>query len=360
MAQPRISRIALSLLPPAAPGGAGRIMVAAEADGGPVGWAACGYHGDRWTDIERLARAVVGTVPTHTTRRHEALGLAGEPLRLQKGDLGGAGALDNAVLDLAARCAGVPLALWLGGTHNARVAVADRLRWADAPADLAGEARVRALVERVETRVARHGFATLTVACNDADPEQLVTLLTALRRAFGSRLALRLDMTALPAAAARPLVGPARDLAVSALIEPGIDVSVGPERTLVPIAVTACPEHGGILRGGVAQIMRILTNHNGGAVVALRLAALARVFQSEVLLGAGSGLAVEAALLGQLARATPADLQPLDLGPDPVVAATDGVTIVDGVLELPDGPGLGIAPDPALLARAERRAEIAA
>src|SRR5579864_8111084 len=109
MAQPRISRIALSLVPPATPGGAGRIVVAVEAAGGPVGWAACGDHGDRWANLERLARAVVGTTPSDTTRRHQALGLAGEPLNLQRGDLGGAGALDNAVLDLAARLAGVPL-----------------------------------------------------------------------------------------------------------------------------------------------------------------------------------------------------------------------------------------------------------
>jgi L-alanine-DL-glutamate epimerase-like enolase superfamily enzyme len=360
MSYPKIARVVLSLLPPAAPGGPQPIVIAVEAAGGPVGWSACGYHGDRWAGLERLARAVIGTVPSDTTRRHQALGLAGEPLSLQKGDLGGAGALDNAVLDLAARCVGVPLALWLGGTHNARVAVADRLRWTDAPADLTGETRVRALVERAEARVARHGFATVTVVCNGVEPDSLVALLTALRRAFGSRIDLRLDMTGLPAAAARPLVGPARELAVSALIEPGIDVSIGPERTLVPIAVSACPEHGGILKNGVAQIMRILTNHNGGAAVSLRLAALARVFQAEVLLGAGSGLAVEAALLGQLARATPADLQPLDLGPDPVAAATDGVTIAGGMLMLPDGPGLGIVPDPARLARAERRAEIAA
>src|SRR5258706_4478463 len=358
MTQPKISRVALSLLPPAAPGGNGRIIVAVEAADGPVGWSACGDHGSRWADLERLARACVGTVPSDTTRRHQALGLAGEPLGLQKGDLGGAGALDSAVLDLAARCAGVPLALWLGGTHNPRVAVADRLTWADAPAELTGEARVRALVERAETRVTRHGFATITLLCAGTEPDQIIALLTALRRAFGVRVDLRLELGPCPPAAAIPLVGPACDLGVSALIEPGIDVSVGPGRTKVPIAVSACPEHAGILRRGRAQIMRILTNHNGGAAVALRLAALARVFQSEVLLGAGSGLAVEAALLQQLARATPADLQPIDLGPDP--AAIDGVAITDGVLNLPDGPGIGIVPDPALLARATRRAEIAA
>jgi L-alanine-DL-glutamate epimerase-like enolase superfamily enzyme len=360
MPQPPISRISLFMLPPAATGGARRIVVAAEAAGGPIGWSACGDHDERWANLERLARAVVAMAPSDTTRRHQALGLAGDPLTLQKGDLGGLGALDNAVLDLAARCAGVPLSLWLGGTHNSRVAVADRLRWTDAPADRPGEARVRALVERAEGRIARHGFATITVACAGAEPDQLVALLTALRRAVGARVDLRLDLSALPAAAARPLVGPARDLAVSALIEPGIDVSVGPERTKLPIAVRACPEHAGILKSGVAQILRILTNANGGAAVALRLAALARVFQSEVLLGAGSGLAVETALLGQLARATPADLQPVDLGPDPLDGATDGVTIDGGFLTLPDGPGIGVVPDPALLARAERRAEIVA
>src|SRR5258707_2773149 len=199
MTQPKITRVALSLLPPAAPGGHGRIVVGVEAAGGPTGGTAGGDHGSRWAALERLARAVVGMVPSDTPRRHQALGLAGEPLGLQRGDLGGAGALDSAVLDLAARCAGVPLALWLGGTHNPCVAVADRLTWADAPAELTGEARVRALVERAEARVARHGFATITLLCAGAEPDQLVALLTALRRAFGSRVDLRLDLGPCPA-----------------------------------------------------------------------------------------------------------------------------------------------------------------
>src|SRR5258706_13810160 len=105
MTQPKITRVALSLLPPAAPGGNGRIVVGVEAAGGPTGWSACGDHGSRWADLGRLAPAVVGTGPSDTPPRHQAPGLAGEPLGLQKGALGGAAAPDKAALDLRARCA---------------------------------------------------------------------------------------------------------------------------------------------------------------------------------------------------------------------------------------------------------------
>jgi glucarate dehydratase len=300
---------------------------------------------------------VLGTVPSDTTRRHETLGIGGAALTLE-GDLAAAGTVDNAVLDLAARGAGVSLSLWLGGHHRSRVAVADRLVWADAPAHLAGEARVRGLVERAQARVARHGFTTVSIVAEGAAPPDVIALLGALRQEFGERVRLRLDLIAYPTAAVRPLIGPARELGVTALVEPGVEVSVGPDRTTVPIAVSACPELAGILRAGVAQIVRIAPAQHGGAVVAQRIAAAARVFQAEVLPAGRTGLAIELALLGQLARALPADLQPLDVGPDP--AAIEGIAIVDGALSLPDGPGLGVSPDPALLARAERRAEIVA
>ena len=355
MTQPRLSAVSLRLLAPSGPGAPRRILVGAHADSGDAGWAVCPDAAQRRETLERLGRALLGQAPSETNRRHHALGLAGSP-HTQPGDLAPAGALDNAVLDLAARAAGVPLALWLGGHVRTRVPVADRLAWADAPTALAGAARVRWLVERAGARVARHGFAALTVVADGAEPPDVIALLGALRDAFDARVALRLELITFPNAAIGALVAPARALGVAALIEPGIAASTGPDRATVPIAVSVCPPLGEILRNGIAQIVRIASPQHGGAAVAQRLAALARIYQAEVLLAGTSGLAIEAALLGQLARAMPCDLQPLDLARDPTTL--DGIAITDGALVLPDGPGIGVVPDPALLTRAERLVEI--
>ena len=355
MSQPRITGVSVRLLPPATPRTPRCIVVAAHAETGQTGWAACPDHGERWATLERLGRALLGQAPSATNRRHQGLGLAGSPYT-EPTDLAPAGALDNAVLDLAARVAGVPLALWLGGHVRTRVPVADRLVWADAPSELTEAARVRWLVERAGARVARYGFAALTVVADEAEPPAVIALLGALRDAFEARVALRLELIRYPTAAIGALVAPARALGVAALIEPGVAASVGPDRATVPIAVSVCPPIGDILRDGIAQIVRIALPQHGGAALAQRIAALARINQAEVLLAGTSGLAIEAALLGQLARAMPCDLQALDIAPDP--AAHDAIGVADGTLALPDGPGIGLVPDPALLARAERTVEI--
>src|SRR5689334_4215111 len=117
----RVSNISLFQLPAAAPRTPRRIVVAVHADGA-TGWAICLDGRGCWETLERLAAGLLGQAPNETNRRHAMLGLAGPPLS-QTGDLAPAGALDNAMLDLAARLAGAPLALWLGGNAQPRVRI---------------------------------------------------------------------------------------------------------------------------------------------------------------------------------------------------------------------------------------------
>ncbi len=125
----------------------------------------------------------------------------------------------------------------------------------------------------------------------------------------------------------------------------------------VPLAVEPDPSLQRIMLGGLAQAVRLDPARHGGAALALRLAALLRVFQLELMLTGTLGHAIELALLGQLARATPTDLQPLDVGPDATALAP--LAVRDGQLVLPTGPGLGFEIDAAALARgALRRSEI--
>lgn len=343
-----ISHVSLFQLPPATARAPRRLVVAAHADG-VTGWAACPDARGRWEQLERLGALVLGQAPHETNRRHAALGLAGPPLT-QPGDLTAPGTLDNAVLDLAARVAGVPLALWLGGSAQPRARVADRVSWNDAPAKLADDAKIAWLTERATERVATHGFGALSVRPGKAPAPQLLNLLGRLRFAFGSRVTLRVDLSAgYPAAGTRALAGPVRELGVDLLILGGRSVLGG----AVPLAVAPDPALHRIMVGGLAQAVRVEPACHGGAAITLRIASLLRVFQLELLLTGTTGTAIELALLGQLARAATTDLQPLDYGPDATALAP--LAVRDGRLVLPDGPGLGIAVDADALARTALR-----
>jgi len=351
----RISKLSLTLLPPARPRAPRRIVVAAHADDGATGWSAGLDGSGRWDAVARLGTAVLGQAPSDVNRRHQTLGLAGPPLT-QPGDLAPAAIIDNAVLALAAASAGVPLALWLGGRANSRVAVADRIAWADAPDRLTQDGRIAWLVERATARVGEFGFGALTVQPGKADAAAMPALLAALRQAFGAMVTLRIDCAVCPPDALRALLGPARALGVDALINP-------PRRALgdnaIPLAVGPSPQLHAIVTDGRAHIVRLEPAHHGGAWLAQRFASIARVFQAELLYAGATGLAIELALLGQLAQATPATLQPLDFGPD--ATAVPGLMIRDGALQLPDGAGLGVAVDQQRLDHdALRRADLPA
>jgi muconate cycloisomerase len=348
----RLTHVSLFQLPAAAPRTPRRIVVAAHADGA-TGWAICLDTRGAWDMIERLAAGLLGQALSDANRRHAALGLAGPPLA-QTGDLAPAGALDNAVLDLAARRAGVPLALWLGGQAQPRVRIADRVSWSDAPGDLAADQRIGWLTERAGERAERHGFSALSVRPGKAPAADLLNLLGRLRFTFGSRVTLRVDLSAgYPAAETRALTAPARALGVDLLMLRGHSLLGG----AVPLAVEPDPSLQRIMLGGLAQAVRVDLARHGGAALAQRLAALLRVFQLELLLTGATGHAIELALLGQLARATPTDLQPLDFGPDATALAP--LAVRDGLLVLPPGPGLGIEVDADAIARsALRRAEV--
>jgi muconate cycloisomerase len=358
MSQARLLRFSLWQLAPAVRRAPRRIVIAARADTGEIGWSAGLDARDRWAALERLCRCVLGQAPSETTRRHQALGLAGPPLS-QTGDLAAAGLVDNAVLDLAARLAGVPLALWLGGHAHTRVPLADRVNWADAPGDPSNHDRVRWLVDRAGERIERHGFASLTVRPGNAELAALGALLQALRARFGARVGLRVDCAGFPASDRRAIASTARELGVECLIDPGRSAAALGRLGPVPLAVSPSPVLHEIAIGGRAQIVRLEPAAHGGAAMAQRFASIARVFQLELLLAGSTGLAIELALLAQLARATPAALQPLDFGPDPTTVP--GIEVRDGVLHVPDGPGLGIAIDAARLTReALRTVEVAA
>jgi L-alanine-DL-glutamate epimerase-like enolase superfamily enzyme len=347
----RLTHVSLFQLPAAAPRAPRRIVVAAHADGA-VGWSICPDVRGCWDALERLGAAVLGQAPSDANRRHAALGLAGPPLT-HTGDLVPAAALDNAVLDLAARLAGVPLALWLGGQAQPRVRVADRVNvtWTGAPGDPSADIRIGLLLEKLGPRVAQHGFSALSIRPGKAPASDIATLLARLRDSFGLRVTLRLDLSAgYPAAETRALAAPAKECGVDLIILRGRSPLGG----WTPVAVEPDPSLQRILlSGGLAQAVRVEPTRHGGAALAQRLAALLRTFQLEMLLTGTTGHAIELALLGQLARATPTDLQPLDFGPDPTALAP--LAVRDGLLVLPPGPGLGFEVDAHEIVRAALR-----
>jgi len=272
-----------------------------------------------------------------------------------------AAAMTCARRDLEARRAGErlcdALARELGTRARDRVAV-NALLTAEAPDALAAEARAAAAA----------GYRTVKLKIDGRDPERALARARAVRKASGPESALRVDANrSLPdEPGALRLLRALASLDLEYLEEPLAPPRARPApdpealRRLrasgVPLAAdesAADPDAARGLLASRAVDVLVLKPSVLGLGEALALAGIAR--------RVGVALAVTSALDGAVARA--AALHLAAALPDPGLAcglATGGLLaddlaatpeVRDGHLAVPSGPGLGLEPDPAALAR---------
>jgi len=263
-------------------------------------------------------------------------------------------ALDIALHDLAARVAGVPVWALLGGRAR-EVATISRVVSMKAPATMAEDAR----------RHVADGFRTVKLKVGQAEDVPLdVARVAAVRAAVGPDVAIKIDAnqgwrtpgTAIrairqlvpfdPAYVEQPVDG--RDLEGLAEVRRACGVPImadeaihGPHEALRAVGLRAC------------DLINIKLMKCGGLLAALTLNAIAETAGIACQVGTMVESAVASAAGLHLALALH-NVQTVEMG-GPLMLATDLAPLRDyyrrDQATVPDGPGLGLAPDEAIIAR---------
>ncbi|MGH7319064.1 MAG: mandelate racemase/muconate lactonizing enzyme family protein [Candidatus Rokuibacteriota bacterium] len=256
-------------------------------------------------------------------------------------------ALDIALHDLAARAVGVPLLGWLGGRRRPEVEGAACL----------GDRAVQAAGAEARAHVAR-GFRVLRVRVGLGPFERDVARIRVVREAVGDgvRLAVEANQawTVKQAIARIRVLEPfglecveqpvaARDVLGMAEVARSVGVRLGADESLASLEDAMA-----LIRLGAAAMFRITLARVGGLRAAFRIIALAEAARVPYVVGqAHGGLATVAAAHLALASAP----QHAALGGADGTAADPTPSRVHqgGQVVVPEGPGLGVAPDEAKL-----------
>ncbi len=254
-----------------------------------------------------------------------------------------------AVWDLLARSLGQPLCNLLGGYYRRRVPVSIRL---------AGHRP--AMSAQISRELAEQGFHTQTIVAGSR-PEDDLKILTAIREIMGDRVELRFD------GMGRYGIEAARDFAVQKdaerlqfLLDP-LDTDEIPQvaslsrQINVPLAVwRAIHGPGDVLsavRCNAAPFVLVDLEQVGGIGPARTCAAIAAAGGATAVLAGRPSAGIATAAMLHVAAATAAFSSSNELALRQVrdTVLTDALEISDGMVAVPQAPGLGVTVDRAKL-----------
>jgi glucarate dehydratase len=316
-------------------------------------------------DTNGLLRTIVATLgPVDAPDRH---GLTGKSSP-EKTTLRVLSPFEVACLDLQGRAVGRPVVDLLGGKVRDAVAYSGYLfyKWdkhpgAEEPDDPYGAALDPAgIVAQARMLVERYGFGSLKLKGGVFPPAQEIAAILALREAFPD-LPLRLDPNAAWSVATSLEVAEQTAGLLEYLEDPtgGIEgMAQVAKAAPMPLATNMCivsPDH---LAPGFAasSVGIVLSDHHywGGLRRSAELAAICRTWGVGVSMHSNSHLGISLAAMTHLGGALPeltyaADTHtPWQCGVDVLTAP---LSIVDGMVRVPAGPGLGVELDRDALAR---------
>jgi len=315
------------------------LLIRMTTDSGTEGW---GEAELRWRAEELgpredlLLSALAGRSVFDTEELQTSELLEAAPLR---------SAVEMACWDLLGRTVGRALCQLQGGNYRRRVPLAVRLSGGNTQRTVQ---LARELVDQ--------GFHTHLLS-STGRPEQDVMTLRAIREGGGDRLELRLDAAgAYDAETARDLCEELDGLGIELVIDPLATEELYPvaslrRQTNVPLAVWRAIHGAGdvlaAVRSGAAGCVVIDLQRIGGILPARRCAAVAQAGGIMALLAGATSVGVATAAMLQLAAATPAlaclsEAVYHQLRDDVLV---ERLETTDGMLVVPQGPGLGVEVD---------------
>ncbi len=266
-------------------------------------------------------------------------------------------AVNAAILDALGKTLDVHVATLLGGAVRTRFPAI----WALASGDAGQEA------EEAKAKIAQGQFNRFKIKLGFADPKTDLARLARLRRELPADTLLIADINqGWSEADCRRLLPALEDLAI-ALVEQPIDAEAietlarVADRTRIPIMLdeavfTATEAHRAVTLGA-GQVLSLKLCKHGSAQELMRIAGIAAAGGLELY----GGCLLESSLGAAAHLASFAALPRLEWGCEhfgPLILTEDTTTqslvYDDYHVLLPDGPGLGVAPDPDRIARFER------
>ncbi|GAA3733246.1 glucarate dehydratase family protein [Plantactinospora mayteni] len=273
-----------------------------------------------------------------------------------------------ALLDIQGKAVGQPLSDLLGGRVRDRVAYSGYLfyKWAShpgAPADEWGAALdPEGIVRQARTMIDRYGFGALKLKGGVFPPEEEIAAILALRAEFPD-LPLRLDPNAAWTVETSVMVGKALAGVLEYLEDPTPGIAGMAEvarQVPMPLATNMCV----VAFDDVPPAVRadavgvVLSDHHfwGGLRRSQLLGGLCRTFGLGLSMHSNSHLGISLAAMTHLAAATPNLDYACDTHwpwkrADEDVIKPGAIGFADGVVGVPDGPGLGVELDRDALGR---------
>lgn len=263
------------------------------------------------------------------------------------------GAFDNALYDLAAKAASMPLYAYLGGAR--REYETDNTVSIDTPAIMAGKAR----------RFIDEGFRAVKVKLGTGAAEDIARV-EAIRDAIGEGIPIRVDANqGWDAPTATRILRAIEDLGVEYAEQPVAHWDTDSMRRVresvgIPImadeSLFSPFDAARLASDECCDYFNIKLAKSAGIGPALKIAAIAEAHGIACMVGCMSETRLGLTAAAHLVSARPiirfADLDShVDHEIDPV---TGGMTIVDGLVHLPDGIGVGADLNPEFLESCER------
>jgi len=313
-------------------------------------------------DLAELRRRVAGTVRSGTDPTSGLTGAASLPKTVRTVQA----AFEVACLDVQGRLVGRPVVDLLGGPVRPAVPFSAYLfyKWGGHPGaepDEWGEALdPDAVVAQARVMVQRHGFRTMKLKGGVLPPEEEGEAVRALRAAFPDA-ALRIDPNTAWTVNTATRMAREFDGVLEYLEDPTPGLAGMAEvaaRAPMPLATNMCvvgfedvPE---AFRLGSVDV--VLTDHHywGGLRSAQRLAGTCETFGIGVSMHSNSHLGISLAAMVHLAAATPNLTYSCDThSPWQVedIIEPGPLRLIDGAVQVPEGPGLGVELDRDALGR---------
>jgi glucarate dehydratase len=347
-----------------------RIVVELETSDGARAFGETNGTDEVLQSCTRMAQKMIGQCPLERLRLRQAM--AGPTVGSRNGlaDWAALAGLDMALFDWAGRHFDLPIWRMLGGAggrdfeavaHIPALLLDKPVDRRELPRLFADPARIRELVDHALHLHRDAGFTAFKVKCTGTSPAWDVTILRALRAALGHGVKLRWDPNAsYPPAQATVLCQQLEELNLEYYVDPTRSIAGMAQlraRMKTPLATNMCVvnfDHlATVLRQSCVDVVLADLVMWGGLQSMVELGDVTPLFGLDLTIHSAFELGIGMAANLQIAAALDPVRRAIDFGLENMVheLIVPHIPVRAGRVAVPDGPGLGVEPDWAAIAR---------